>query len=391
MVKLEKEYWKKFDIWKEVDEKEWKNWKWQIRNRLKSVSDVEKIIPLDKNQKFSFEKTSDIFHFGTTPYYFSLIKEFSEKDPVFRQIFPSLEEIDENIQRGSFLDPFNEDVMSPVSGLTHRYPDRVLLRATNFCSVYCRHCMRKRMFLEDERARTKEEYDRMFSYIKENKQIREVLISGGDPLTLPDEKIEYILKNLYQIEHIDIIRIGSRELVVNPYRFHDEKLLELFEKYEKVWLITHFNHPNEITTETKKAVKNILSTGTPVLNQTVLLKGINDSKETIETLIRDLLKVKVKPYYLFYCDPTKGVLHFRTDIKKGIEILEHLRGRVSGLGYPIYAVDLEGGLGKVPVMPDYIEEETNEYIVFRNYEGKKVKIKKEREGKGEISKTGALR
>jgi len=275
--------------------------------------------------------------------------------------------------------------------LTHRYPDRVLLRATNFCSVYCRHCMRKRMFLEDERARTKEEYDRMFSYIKENKQIREVLISGGDPLTLPDEKIEYILKNLYQIEHIDIIRIGSRELVVNPYRFHDEKLLELFEKYEKVWLITHFNHPNEITTETKKAVKNILSTGTPVLNQTVLLKGINDSKETIETLMRDLLKVKIKPYYLFYCDPTKGVLHFRTDIKKGIEILEHLRGRVSGLGYPIYAVDLEGGLGKVPVMPDYIEEETNEYIVFRNYEGKKVKIKKEREGKGEISKTGALR
>ena len=393
MVILEKGHWKRFKIWKDVNETQWKNWKWQIRNRIKSVDELDKIIPLDKRQKEVFIKTTSIYHFGTTPYYLSLIKDFSLKDPVFRQIFPSLEEIDEEIQKEAFLDPFKEEVKSPVPGLTHRYPDRVLFRATNFCSVYCRHCMRKRIFLEEERARTKEEYENMFRYIKENKNIREVLISGGDPLTLPNRKIEYILENLYKIDHIDIIRIGSRELVVNPFRFFDEKLLEIFEKYDKIWLVTHFNHPNEITNITKEAVKKILSTGTPVLNQTVLLKGINDSEETIEILMRDLLKVKIKPYYLFFCDPTKGVIHFRTDLKKGIEILDYLRGRLSGLGIPFYAVDLEGGLGKVPLLPEYLVRETEDFYLLRSYEGHYVKIKKEkkeREGEGGFSKTGAI-
>ncbi len=387
MITLKEKYWKKFPAWEHVSDNEWKNWKWQIRNRITDISQIEKIFPLSEEEKKSFLKTSSIFHFGTTPYYFSLIKEFSKNDPIYRQIFPSLEEIDEKEQEGSFLDPFKEDIMSPVSGLTHRYPDRVLFRATNFCSVYCRHCMRKRMFLEEERARTKEEYNRMFEYIRSNSSIKEVLISGGDPLTLPNKKIEYILKNLQEIDHIDIIRIGSRELVVNPFRFFDKELLSLFEKYDKVWLVTHFNHPQEITSITKEAVKNILKTGTPVLNQTVLLKGINDSEETIEQLMRDLLKVKIKPYYLFFCDPTKGVLHFRTDLKRGIEILEYLRGRLSGLGIPTYAADLEGGLGKVPLLPDYLLEETDEYYLLRSYEGKVVKIKKRKgRGKGDLAR-----
>ena len=236
--------------------------------------------------------------------------------------------------------------------------------------------MRKRIFLEGEKARTYQEYDRMFEYIKKNKNIKEVLISGGDPLTLPNKKIGYILENLYRIEHIDIIRIGSRELVVNPFRFYDEKLLELFEKYEKIWLVTHFNHPDEITQETKQAVKNILSTGTPVLNQTVLLKGINDNEKIMEKLMRSLLKVKIKPYYLFFCDPTKGVLHFKTSLKKGIKIMEYLRGKVSGLGIPTYAIDLPGGMGKVPLLPDYIVGEDENHIIFKNYEGKTVKVSK---------------
>ena len=375
MQVLEKDYWKKFDIWKDVEEYEWKNWKWQIANRFKSYEDIKNFLKLDKNQEKAFKITENIFHFGTTPYYLSLIKDFSDKNnPILKQILPSTKEIDPVSQIESFLDPFLEDEMSPVSGLTHRYPDRVLFRATNFCSVYCRHCMRKRMFLEDEKARTKEEYDAMFQYIKQNKQIKEVLISGGDPLTLPNSKIEYILKNLYQIDHIDVIRIGSRELVVNPYRFLDDDLLQLFDKYDKVWLVTHFNHPDEITNETKKIVKNILSTGTPVLNQTVLLKGINDDEKTIEQLMRDLLKSKIKPYYLFYCDPVKGVVHFRTDIFKGIEILEYLRGRLSGLGIPTYAVDLKDGLGKIPLVPDYIEEIEENHVIFRNYQNKKVKM-----------------
>jgi lysine 2,3-aminomutase len=370
---LEKNFWQKIHLFKNISKEQWQDWKWQIANRITSLNELKQIIPI-KNEE-DFLKISQIFHFGTTPYYISLINPKDENDPILKQILPDIKEIDEKYQEGAFLDPFLEDIKSPVPGLTHRYPDRVLFRATNFCSVYCRHCMRKRMFLEDERARTKEEYDAMFEYIRNNKSIKEVLISGGDPLTLPNKKIEYILKNLYEISHIDVIRIGSRELVVNPYRFYDEKLLQLFEKYDKVWLITHFNHPNEITSETKKAVKNILSTGTPVLNQTVLLKGINDSKEIIENLMRDLLKAKIKPYYLFQCDPTKGVYHFRTPLEVGLEIMEYLRGRLSGLGIPNFAVDLLGGLGKVPVLPNYIIEKNEDYIVFRNYENKTVKVK----------------
>jgi len=370
---LEENFWQKIHLYKNISKEQWQDWKWQIANRITSLNKLKQIIPI-KNEE-DFLKISEIFHFGTTPYYISLINPNYEDDPILKQILPDIKEIDERYQEVAFLDPFLEDVKSPVPGLTHRYPDRVLFRATNFCSVYCRHCMRKRMFLEDERARTKEEYDAMFEYIKNNKSIKEVLISGGDPLTLPNKKIEYILKNLYEISHIDVIRIGSRELVVNPYRFYDEKLLQLFEKYDKVWLITHFNHPNEITSETKKTVKNILSTGTPVLNQTVLLKGINDSKETIENLMRDLLKVKIKPYYLFQCDPTKGVYHFRTPLEVGLEIMEYLRGRLSGLGIPTFAVDLLGGLGKVPVLPNYIIEKNEDCIVFRNYENKTVKVK----------------
>ncbi len=372
---LEKDYWKRFPLWKNVNEDKWTDWKWQLANRLTSIKQLETVLDLSDEEKQAFLKTTDIFHFGTTAYYVSLIKDISDKNnPIRKQIVPSYDEIDEKIQGVVSFDPFLEDSMSPVLGLTHRYPDRVLFRATNFCSVYCRHCMRKRMFLEEERARSKQEYDAMFDYIRSNRSVREVLISGGDPLTLPNKKLEYILKNLYKIDHIDIIRIGSRELVVNPFRFFDEGLLELFDKYDKVWLVTHFNHPDEVTDITKKAVKLILSTGTPVLNQTVLLKGINDDEKTIENLMRDLLKVKIKPYYLFFCDPVKGVVHFRTDLEKGVEILEYLRGRLSGLGIPVYAVDLEGGLGKVPVFPQYLIKKSEKEAVFRNYENKIVKI-----------------
>ncbi|WP_457640574.1 KamA family radical SAM protein [Persephonella sp.] len=363
-------YWQKLIPWKDIPEEKWKNWQWQIGNRLKTYEDIKKVISLPEDYENIFKNVSSIYHFGTTPYYIFLAHD---REPILKQILPVSEEIDPYIQEEGEIDPFREE-FSPVPGITHRYPDRALFRVTNFCSVYCRHCMRKRIFLQEERAKTKKELDLMFDYIKKNKNIKEVLISGGDPLTLPNEKLEYIIKNLYFIDHIDIIRIGSRELVVNPFRFYDEKLLEIFDRYEKIWLVTHFNHPDEITNETKKAVKNILSTGTPVLNQTVLLKGINDEKGILEKLMRSLLKVKIKPYYLFYCDPTKGVLHFRTDIKKGIEILEHLRGRLSGLGIPTYALDLPDGMGKVPLLPDYIVEKNGNHIVFRNYENKVIKV-----------------
>ena len=377
MQHLKNSYWKRFEQWKDIEERDWKNWRWQTKNRITTLTQLKNILKLPIDYDRVFSQVSKVFHFGTTPYYLSLIKDLEDfNNPILKQILPVKEEIDEKIQGLGDFDPFKEEILSPVKNITHRYPDRVLFRITNFCNVYCRHCMRKRIFLEEERALKKTELENMFQYIRKNKQIREVLISGGDPLTLPNRKLEYVIRNLYEIEHIDIIRIGSRELVVNPFRFYDDRLLEIFDKYEKIWLVSHFNHPDEITDETKKAVKNILSTGTPVLNQTVLLKGINDDKKIIENLIRDLLKVKIKPYYLFFCDPTKGVLHFRTSVEKGLEIMEHLRGRVSGLGYPIYAVDLPKGLGKVPVIPNYLISKENENCyIFRNYENQITKLK----------------
>lgn len=373
MRSLQPCYWKSIKAWQDVSEEDWTDWKWQTARKIRTFNELKQIIPWVDEE--TFKTVSEVFHFATTPYYLSLADLNDPDDPILKQILPDKKEIDDNYQEGAYPDPFLEDMKSPVPGLTHRYPDRVLVRTTNVCSVYCRHCMRKRMFLEEERARTKEELEPVFQYIQENQGVHEVLLSGGDPLTLPNKKLEYILDRLQRIEHVHIIRLATREVVVNPFRFYDNNLLEILSKYDKVWVVTHFNHPAEITTYTKVAVKNILMSGVPVLNQTVLLKGVNDDKHTIERLMRELIKVKIKPYYLFHCDPTKGVYHFKTGIDKGLEIMEHLRGRLSGIGIPVFAVDLLGGLGKVPLLPDYIVEKDERGIKFRNYENRELIIK----------------
>lgn len=373
MKNLEPYYWKNIQTWQDISEKDWTNWKWQTANKIKTLSQLKKVVKwIDEA---TFNKVTQIFHFATTPYYLSLANLDDPNDPILKQILPDEKEIDDKYQEGAYLDPFLEDVKSPVPGLTHRYPDRVLVRTTNVCSVYCRHCMRKRMFLEEERARTKQEFENMFEYIRKNENIHEVLLSGGDPLTLPNKKLDYILEQLHKIEHVHLIRLATREVVVNPFRFYDKDLLDILSKYDKVWVVTHFNHPNEITNYTKTAVYNLLKSGVVVLNQTVLLKDINDDKNIMENLMRDLIKVKIKPYYLFHCDPTKGVYHFKTGIEKGLEIMEHLRGRLSGIGIPTFAVDLVGGLGKVPVLPNYIVQKSEDGIKFRNYEFKEIFIK----------------
>lgn len=374
MRSLQPYYWKSIKAWQDVSEENWTDWKWQTARKIRTFNELKQIVPWVDEE--TFKTVSEVFHFATTPYYLSLADLNDPSDPILKQILPDKKEIDEKYQEGAYLDPFLEDIKSPVPGLTHRYPDRVLVRTTNVCSVYCRHCMRKRMFLEEERARTKEELEPIFQYIQENQGIHEVLLSGGDPLTLPNKKLEYILDRLQRIEHVHVIRLATREVVVNPFRFYDNHLLDILSKYDKVWVVTHFNHPAEITTYTKVAVQNLLRAGVPVLNQTVLLKGINDDKYTIENLLRELLKVKIKPYYLFHCDPTTGVYHFKTGIDKGLEIMEHLRGRLSGIGIPVFAVDLVGGLGKVPLLPDYIKHRDKDSIKFRNYENKEVIIKK---------------
>lgn len=373
MKKLEPYYWKNIEVWQDVSEESWTDWKWQAANKVKTLSQLKQIVRwVDEN---SFKKVTEIFHFATTPYYLSLADLNNRDDPILKQILPDEKEIDERYQEGAYLDPFLEDIKSPVYGLTHRYPDRVLVRTTNVCNVYCRHCMRKRMFLEEERAKTKQELEPILDYIRKNKNIHEVLLSGGDPLTLPNKKLEFLLDQLQQMEHVYLVRLATREVVVNPFRFYDQELINILSKYDKVWVVTHFNHPNEVTDYVKIAVRNLLTAGVPVLNQTVLLKDVNDDKHTIENLMRDLLKVKIKPYYLFHCDPTKGVYHFKTGIDKGLEIMEHLRGRLSGIGIPVFAVDLLGGLGKVPIVPQYIKEIDKDGVKFRNYENIEVMIK----------------
>jgi lysine 2,3-aminomutase len=309
---------------------------------------------------------TDIYRLGITPYYLSLIRFDDPDDPIARQSIPSAEEYF-GAEDGED-DPLEEEKDMPVPGLTHRYPDRCLMVVTNFCSMYCRHCTRKRIWTLGEAAKTEFELGKMFAYIRRHEEIRDVIVSGGDPLTLPTDRIEYILKNLRKIPHVEIIRIGTRVPVVLPMRI-DDALCGVLEKYGPIWLNTQFNHPREITAEARQACDRLLRAGVPVNNQTVLLKGVNDHAEIIRKLNTDLLKAKVRPYYLFQCDMVRGLDHFRTRLSKGIQIMEALRGLTSGLAIPSYVVDVPGGGGKIPLMPNYILSMGEDRTILRNYEG----------------------
>ena len=356
-------------LWSDVSEEEWRDWKWQLKNRIRTFQQLEKLLPFTEDEKERIKRAIATYHVSIPPYYFSLINPDDPDDPIRKQAVPMPEEIE--IKLGED-DPLGEEVDSPVDGLTHRYPDRVLMYIASFCPVYCRHCTRKREWLEGEYQRTPEELDRMIAYIRENEEIRDVIISGGDPLASPLHKLEYILQNLRAIPHLDVIRIGSRVPVFLPMRINDE-LTAVLEKYGPIWINTHFNHPNEITPYAEEAVLKLLKAGCPVNNQAVLLKGVNDDLETMKRLLRGLLRIRVRPYYLFHCDPVNGAAHFRTSVWKGIEIIEGLRGHISGLAIPTYVVDAPGGGGKIPLMPNYLLSASDDAVVLRNYEGVIVK------------------
>ncbi len=333
---------------------------------LRTLPEVEELLPLSPEEKEAFNRVSPIYPFSSTEYYLKL----AEKSPAVRKmVLPSLEEIDETIQSAGEDDPLNEERDSKVPKLTHRYPDRVLLITTNYCPVLCRYCMRKRNWRKPIFTISESEVEGALSYIRSNPQVRDVLISGGDPLTLPLELLERILLELKKISHVEVVRIGTRIPVVDPERVLKEELLSLIERAEKVWVNTHFNHPDEITPEAKEAVKALLKSGAPVNNQTVLLKGVNDSVETLEKLFRNLQRIKVRPYYLFHCDPVKGVMHFSTPITKGLEILKELFKRLSPLAIPYYAVDGPGGYGKVPLLPHRFRVEKGRYL-FESFNGR---------------------
>ncbi len=347
------------------NENDWNNWRWQLQNRITSLEELREYIHLTNEEIKYFKDVSEEYPFAVTPYYLSLVKDPKDlKDPIRLQIVPSLLEIDPVAQKNSHPNALNEEGF--IKGLTHRYEDRALISVTSYCGVYCRHCMRKRIFKEGTHAIPKELLDIYFDYIKSHKNIKDVLISGGDPLTLDNERLKYILDNLSSIEHLEVIRIGSRVIVTLPQRLYDEDLLDILSKYDKLWINTHFNHPNEITKESKEAVLRLLKAGIPVNNQAVLLKDVNDEKETILELMRKLLSIKVKPQYLFHCDPITGAIHFKTSIEKGLEIMDYLRGRLSGFGIPTYAIDLPGGKGKVPLTPSHFKKLGNgyEFIAF---------------------------
>jgi len=345
---------------------QWNDWHWQIKNRITTYEELTKYIELQPEEEAVFRDKAFSFRMAITPHYLSLIEHNNPYDPVRLQAIPRIAE--SYISPSDMADPLSEDADAPVPGMTHRYPDRVLLLLTDQCAMYCRHCTRRRKAGEYDAPMPKENVEKALEYIKEHKEVRDVILSGGDPLTLSDERLDDLLSKLSQIEHIEIVRLGTRTPVVLPQRFTDS-LLTILKKYKFIWLNTHFNHPNELCEDSCKALAKIAETGIPMGNQSVLLKGVNDNVDVMKALVHKLVKNRVRPYYIYQCDLSEGISHFRTPIAKGIEIIESLRGHTSGLCVPTYVVDAPGGGGKIPVMPNYVISQMPGRVILRNYEG----------------------
>jgi len=364
-------------LWRDVPRTQWNDWRWQSQNALRSVRQLRNLLPFTPEELEAIGALEGQYKLAIPPYYFSLINPDDPNDPIRLQSVTSPLEM-QNPSGYELEDPLEEEKDSPVPGLTHRYPDRALLVTTHVCTMYCRFCTRKRATMVrggwDAISRNDE---RMIEYVRDHREIRDVIVSGGDPLTLPVTKLRFFLDNLAAIRHVDVIRIGTRVPVTLPQKLFDAELVKLLSSAEKVWIQTHFNHPREITPEAARACKALLRAGMPVNNHTVLLKGVNDSLETMRSLMRALLRIKVRPYYLFHCDPVIGAGHFRTSVWKGLEIMEGLRGHMSGLGIPTYVVDCPHGGGKVPLMPNYLVSASDDAVVLRNYEGMLVRYQAE--------------
>lgn len=364
-------------LWRDVPESQWNDWRWQSQNAVRSVRQLRNLLPFTPAELEAIGELEGQYKLAIPPYYFSLINPDDPNDPIRLQSVTSPLEA-KNESGYELEDPLEEDKDAPVPGLTHRYPDRALLVTTHVCTMYCRFCTRKRATMVrggwDAVSRNDE---RMVEYVRDHPEIRDVIVSGGDPLTLPTPKLRFFLESLSAIPHVDVIRIGTRVPVTLPQKLYDQELIDLLASAEKVWIQTHFNHPREITPEAARVCKALLRAGMPVNNHTVLLKGVNDSLETMRDLMRALLRIKVRPYYIFHCDPVIGAGHFRTSVWKGMEIIEGLRGHMSGLGIPTYVVDSPHGGGKIPLMPNYLVSASDDAVVLRNYEGMLVRYQAE--------------
>jgi lysine 2,3-aminomutase len=333
---------------------------------VETLEELKKYVSLSPEEEEGVEKCLGELRMAVTPYYLSLINPDDPHDPVRRQAVPTAKELYH--APADDADPLHEDTDSPVKGLTHRYPDRVLLLITDQCSMYCRHCTRRRFAGQHDAAVPMEQIDRCIEYVATHPEVRDVLLSGGDALMMSDEKLEYIISRLRAIEHVEIVRLGSRTPVVMPQRITPE-LCAMLKKYHPIWLNTHFNHPNEVTEEATAACARLADAGIPLGNQSVLLAGVNDCVHVMKKLVHELVKMRVRPYYIYQCDLSLGLSHFRTPVAKGIEIIEALRGHTSGFAVPTFVVDAPGGGGKTPVMPNYVISQSTHRVILRNFEG----------------------
>ena len=350
-----------------VPDNDWNDWRWQFKNRIINVEQLEKYITLTDSEKDSINSCLRKYRMAITPYYLSLINPDDNYDPIRIQAIPDKREL--YFAPEDQRDPLHEESDSPCTGLTHRYPDRVLFLVTNQCSMYCRHCTRRRFSGQVDKALKKYQIDNSINYIKSHPEVRDVLISGGDPLTMSDDSLEYILSELRKIEHVEIIRIGTRTPVVMPQRITKE-LCDMLKKYHPLWINVHFNHPNEITPESERACSMLLDAGIPLGNQSVLLAGVNDCVHVMRELVRRLVRIRVRPYYIYQCDLSLGLSHLRTSVSRGIEIIEGLQGHTTGFAVPTFVIDAPGGGGKIPIMPNRIISQGHRRYVLRNFEGR---------------------
>ena len=346
---------------------EWNDWKWQYRHRITSAETLSKIIPLSEKEKREIELSLGRFRMSITPYYASLMDPEDPSCPIRMQAVPSIKET--CVQPWEKRDPLSEEIDSPVPNIVHRYPDRALFLVTHQCAMYCRHCFRKRLVGEEDFIISEAEKQKAIDYIAKTPQIRDVLVSGGDPLSMGDAELEDIIARLRAVPHVEVIRIGTRMPVVLPMRI-TPSLLGMLKKYHPVWINTHFNHPRELTEQSCRACADIADAGIPLGNQTVLLRNINDNIETMKELLLKMVKARVRPYYLYQCDLFEGGDHFRTRVETGIEIIRNLTGRISGYAIPRFIIDAPNGVGKVPVNPDFVVSLDDKKIEIRNYENK---------------------
>jgi lysine 2,3-aminomutase len=356
---------KRAPVYADVPDEKWNDWRWQLSHRLNTVEEIEKVFPLTDSERKALH-TSGLFRVDITPYFISLIDPKDPNDPVRKQIIPRSEEM--QAFTAMMEDSLAEDRHSPVPGLVHRYPDRVLMLVTTQCASYCRYCTRSRIVGDPGQTFSRQEFEAQLEYLKRTPQVRDVLLSGGDPLVLAPKILEEILTRLREIPHIEIVRIGSRVPVFLPMRVTQE-LCDMLQKFHPLWINIHINHPNEISQELAEACDRMARAGIPLGNQSVLLAGVNDCVHIQRELVQKMTRIRVRPYYLYQCDLVEGAGHFRTPVAKGIEIIEGLRGHTSGYAVPQFIVDAPGGGGKIPVMPNYQISASDHKIILRNYEG----------------------